>query len=285
MDLNKLKVFHAVAKFGGVSLASANLKMRSSSISVAISAFEEEIGCKLFQRHYRGMKLTVEGDRLYNSSKLIFEEFEFALNDLSKSESKLEEEIRISTSWGIASSDWFIAIIKKFLQTNPNIKIKIVDYSPQDLEEIQADVFICPYIYDKPEFIQKKIKTFCFKMFASKKYLKTNGTPESFNELDNHRLIAFTQELLNPFNTVDSILHKERDAQDPRNISIEVNSSVCLLKLIKNNMGIGVISIEAEIKSELIEVLAEQAFSNSVYVSYRKKNKDSKHIKRFEDVC
>ncbi len=281
MDLNKLKVFHAVAKFGGVTLASADLKMRSSSISTSISLFEKEVGCKLFQRHYRGMKLTPEGEKLYKSSKLIFDEFEFALKDLSEKNKDVISELKISTSWGIASSNWFVDKMSLFLEGNPNIKIKLLDYSKNNIEDTDADIFICPYIYDQLDLIQLKTKTFCFRMFASKEYVAKYGLPESVDDLDNHRLIAFTQELMNPFNSVDSILHIGRESQNPRIVDIEVNSSVCLLKLIKRGVGIGVISIEAEIDSNLIPILEENEFLNSIYIVYKKKNRNLSVIRTF----
>ncbi|HBN22124.1 MAG TPA: hypothetical protein DD412_02660 [Holosporales bacterium] len=139
MDLNKLKIFHAVAKFGALNLAAADLKMRSSSISISISSFEQAIECKLFQRHYRGMKLTEEGEKLYKSSKLIFDEFAFALKDLGENSEGSEKELRISTSWDIASSNWFVERISLFVEKYPKIKIKLIDYKATEIDSIDAE--------------------------------------------------------------------------------------------------------------------------------------------------
>ena len=43
MDLNKLKVFHAVAQLGRISDAASELKINQSSISLSISGLEAEI--------------------------------------------------------------------------------------------------------------------------------------------------------------------------------------------------------------------------------------------------
>lgn len=282
MDLNKLKVFHAVAKFGALNLAAAELKMRPSSISVAISNFEKEIKCKLFRRHYRGMKLTLEGEKLYRSSKLIFDEFEFALKDLSKKNTDLKKELRISTSWGIASSNWFVENISRFIEKYPDIRIRLLDYKGSEIDSINADLFICPYIYDKPNFIQREVKKFCFKLFASREYIQKFGKPEKLEDLDNHRLISFTRELLNPFNNVDSIINIGRENQEPREVVIEVNSNICLLKLIKNGVGIGAISVESEIKTELVPVLDNNEVINPIFIVYKKKNKDLDIVKTFD---
>lgn len=283
MDLNKLKVFHAVAKFGALNLAAAELKMRTPSISIAISSFEKEIGCKLFQRHYRGMKLTTEGEKLYQSSKLIFNEFEFALKSLTEKNITLKKELKISTSWGIASSNWFVEKISSFIEKYPNIKIRLLDYKSNEIDSIDASVFICPYVYDKPNFIQREVKIFCFKLFANKKYIERFGKPKKIEDLDHHRLISFTRELLNPFNNVDSIINIGRENQSPRDIVIEVNSSICLLKLIKNGVGIGAISVESEKEMNLIPILDENEVLNPVFLVYKKKNKDLDIIKIFND--
>jgi DNA-binding transcriptional LysR family regulator len=282
MDLNKLKVFHAVAKFGALNVAAAELKMRPSSISLAISNFEKDIKCKLFQRHYRGMKLTPEGEKLYRSSKLIFDEFDFALKDLSNKNPSLNKELRISTSWGIASSNWFVEKISIFIEKYPNIKIRMLDYKSSEIDSIDADLFICPYVYDKPDFIQREVKTFCFKLFASKEYVEKYGNPKKIEDLDNHRLISFSQELKNPFNNVDSIINIGRENQSPRDVVIEVNSSICLLKLIKNGVGIGAISIESEEKTDLITILGDNEVLNPIFIVYKKKTKDLDIIKTFD---
>jgi DNA-binding transcriptional LysR family regulator len=281
MDLNKLKIFHAVAKFGALNLASAELQMRTSTISVSISNFEKEIKCKLFRRHYRGMELTLEGEKLYRSSKLIFDECEFALKELSKENENIRKVLRISTSWGIASSNWFVQNISRFIEKHPDILIRLLDYRSSEVDYIETDIFICPYIYDKPNLIQREVKKFCFRMFASESYISKFGKPEKIEDLDNHRLISFTRELLNPFSNVDSIINIGRENQNPRDVVIEVNSNICLLKLIKNGVGIGVISIESEVESELVPILESNELILPTYISYEKKYKDQDIVKTF----
>jgi DNA-binding transcriptional LysR family regulator len=188
MDLNKLRVFYHVAKAGGVKAASLSLKMGQSSISTSVTALEKELGHKLFARHFRGMRLTHEGNILFESAKKIFSEISL-VEDLINGEQREEEgRITIATSYGLASSDWFVDKISDFTNRFSRIKIKIVDYKVDELDSIEADIFICPYIYDRPELIQEKIKTFEFCLVAGKKYLAKYGTPMVAEDLDHHKL-------------------------------------------------------------------------------------------------
>lgn len=283
MDLNKLKVFHAVARLGGVTSAASDLKMGPSTISMSISALENDIGHKLFTRHYRGMKLTRDGEILFNSTKKILEEYDIALGLMSKNEFRTEGKLTIATSFGIASADWFLSKISKFINKYPDIKLKIVDYKEEDIDSISADIFICPYVYNHLELIQKEIHLVNFKLFASKEYIKKFGLPKTPEDLDNHRLIAFSKELNNPFNDADALLHIGREQKNPRNIFLEVNNNISLLKLVKSGEGIGSLSIDEVDQEGIIPILPNNEIIKKTCLTYYKRHEKMSHIKLFSD--
>lgn len=274
MDLNRLKLFHEVAKYGGVSLAAAKLNLHQSTISTSLSNLEGEVGHKLFTRHYRGMRLTSEGERLYKSTMKIFDELDFVVRDMASATENAQNVVKIATSWGTASSNWFVDRMAHFIEKNPNVKVKILDYDLKNIDSISADVFICPYIFDRPDFVQKHVKTFEFKLFASRAYVEKFGLPKKPEDLDNHRLISFSHELLNPFNEVDSLLHIGRTAPNFREVFVEVNTSIGLFKFVDIGVGIGVISTESGITPNLVPILENEKASTEVFIVYRKKNKD-----------
>lgn len=283
MDLNKLKVFHAVAKFGGVKLATAELKMRQSSISTAINLLENELGYKVFRRHYRGMHLTSDGEKLYELSSKIFLDIDEYFNENRKeNRSKEYEKITISTSQGVASSSWFNNRLCSIIEDFKNLKIKIVDYKESDFDKIEADVFICPYIYDRLDLIQNKIHDYEFYLAASRSYVKNFGIPKTIEDLDNHRLISFSKELKNPFTSVDSALHIGRDTHNPRDIFMEVNNSIGLIKIMQNGLGIASILKEDISYYDFVPILPEESkVVKSIYCIYHKKNKNSSIIDEF----
>jgi DNA-binding transcriptional LysR family regulator len=64
MDAADLKVFEAVARLGGMNRAAEELNTVQSNVTQRIKRLEEDLGTQLFDRHSRGVSLTVAGKRL-----------------------------------------------------------------------------------------------------------------------------------------------------------------------------------------------------------------------------
>ena len=68
MDWDKLKIFHTVAEASSFTKASTILNLSQSAISRQIQALESDLKVQLFERHARGLVLTVNGDYLFKSA-------------------------------------------------------------------------------------------------------------------------------------------------------------------------------------------------------------------------
>lgn len=277
MDLNKLKVFKCVADVGQINLASNHLKIASSAISVSISSLESDIECKLFIRHYKGVTLTPQGRKLYQLSKKILWDVDHFINDLKEEKDFLGGNVTIATTQGISSANWFNRKLSQLTEVYPDIRMKIINYKNNDSDCSHADLFLCPFIYDRPELVQNKINDVCFRLFASKYYVEKFGTPQKNNDLDNHRLISFSRELKNPFNNADSLLNVGRKSDNPRSIFLEVDNSIGLLKLVKMGVGIGSLHVNDVSDYDLIQVLNEEVIV-STYLTHHKKDSSNKKI-------
>jgi LysR family transcriptional regulator, cell division regulator len=64
MDANDLRVFEAVVRHGSMSRAAVELNTVQSNVTSRIRALEYELGTDLFQRHARGVTLTMAARRL-----------------------------------------------------------------------------------------------------------------------------------------------------------------------------------------------------------------------------
>jgi len=65
MDLRSLKYFVATVETGSISAASTRCHVAQPSITMAIAKLEDELNCKLFDRHRKGSSPTPDGDRMY----------------------------------------------------------------------------------------------------------------------------------------------------------------------------------------------------------------------------
>jgi DNA-binding transcriptional LysR family regulator len=63
MELRQLRVFQAIARSGSVASAASELHLTPSALSHALKALESEIGCRLFERIGKGLRLNAAGER------------------------------------------------------------------------------------------------------------------------------------------------------------------------------------------------------------------------------
>ena len=64
MDWDKLRIFHAVAEAGSFTHAGEALHLSQSAVSRQVAGLEQSLGCSLFHRHARGLRLTEQGQLL-----------------------------------------------------------------------------------------------------------------------------------------------------------------------------------------------------------------------------
>ena len=67
------KIFYYVAKYRNITQAAKILLNNQPNLTRAIKTLESELGCPLFIRNNRGMKLTPEGERLFEHIRIAFE--------------------------------------------------------------------------------------------------------------------------------------------------------------------------------------------------------------------
>ena len=85
VNIELLKTFNVVAKYGNISKASEELLVSQSAVSKTIKNIESQLDCKLFIRSKKGVKLTREGKILYKSTSKIINILENDLKNIVKS--------------------------------------------------------------------------------------------------------------------------------------------------------------------------------------------------------
>jgi DNA-binding transcriptional LysR family regulator len=71
MDLRRARTFVTVAELGTVSKAALRLRTAQPALSRQISAFEQELGLKLFDRIGRGLVLTSDGEQMLGDCRAL----------------------------------------------------------------------------------------------------------------------------------------------------------------------------------------------------------------------
>ena len=107
MDLKQLQYLVTCAQAGSFSDAAKTLYSTQSSVSKVIKALEDNLGMQLFERMPRGIRLTVQGQKVYHYACRITNEVEVLEN---MSANGMTKWIRISMN----PSSWFADLFVDF---------------------------------------------------------------------------------------------------------------------------------------------------------------------------
>ncbi len=189
MDWDKLKVFHAAAEAGSFTHAGEQLGLSQSAVSRQVSALEQELSVSLFHRHARGLLLTEQGDLLFRTAHDVFMKLEAARAKLTDSRERPNGDLKVTTTPGIGVH-WLTPRLGEFIELYPEVHITLLTTEEElDLAMREADVAIRLRQPTQPDLIQRKLFSVHFHAYASPEYLKRFGTPRTFEDLDNHRVL------------------------------------------------------------------------------------------------
>ena len=117
------RIFYYVAKYGNLSQAAKQLLNNQPNMTRAIKNLEAELGCPLFLRTNRGMKLTPEGERLYAHVRIAFEHIEAGEAEITESRTLQTGTVYVAAS-EVALRCLLLPVLKEFRLLHPGIHIR-----------------------------------------------------------------------------------------------------------------------------------------------------------------
>ncbi|MGL4240168.1 MAG: LysR substrate-binding domain-containing protein [Beijerinckiaceae bacterium] len=122
MSVAELKAFDAVARAGGFTRAAALLRRGQPTITAQVRALEEKYAVELFFRS-RGQtaRLTPLGERLFETTRAMFQLEEDATSILEGAERKLHGVFRL----GLIAPRSSMELVSRFSALHPNIAVEL----------------------------------------------------------------------------------------------------------------------------------------------------------------
>ena len=124
MDIAALKAFIAVAENSSFSLAAEQLFLTQPAISKRVSALENELEVRLFDRIGRGVSLTEAGQALLPRARGILLDLEDSVRALSNLSGEVHGTLRFGTSHHIGLHR-LPPVLKKFVHVYPEVRLDI----------------------------------------------------------------------------------------------------------------------------------------------------------------
>lgn len=256
------KVFYKVAKEGQISAAAKKLFISQPAVSQSIRQLEEKLGGKVFFRIPKGMKLTSEG-------QVLFEYIEKAYGFIVLGESKFQEvqnlqygEIVIGASDTLCGN-YLLPHLEEFHKEFPHVKIKVTNRTTYEIIDllksggVDLGILNLPIEEDKHlDIIETLELEDCF--ICGNKYYSEFTEEISLEQLDKYPLILLEKES-NTRRFVDKLFSDNSIQIEPE---IELGSVDLLVKFAKIGLGISFVTknfIHRELeKNEIYEIKLKQ---------------------------
>ncbi len=282
MDWDKLRIFHAVADAGSLTHAGEVLHLSQSAVSRQVRALEESLNATLFHRHARGLILTEQGELLFSATSAMDHRLEAATARIRDSTDEVFGELRVTTTTGFGSL-WLAPRLSKLYEKYPDLKIDLMlEERVLDLPMREADVAIRMKEPSQADLIRKRLMGVNMRLYATQDYLNANGTPESTDQLPDHRLIC--QSTTAAQVSAGSSFAQHLLTYNMRSL-LTVNNYFGVLQGVLADLGIGVLpDYVTEDFTNLVRVLPELESSEiPVFLAYPEELRQSKRIAVFRD--
>ncbi|MAH83182.1 MAG: LysR family transcriptional regulator [Rhodospirillaceae bacterium TMED8] len=286
MDWNQLRVFATVADVGSFTAAGKALGLSQSAVSRQIGGLERDLGVILFRRHASGIILSEPGAELKSAVEEMSSRLALATGQINEFRDTPEGPLRITTTAAFGSA-WLSARMNRFIETYPDISVSLllVDNLELDLCQGEADVAIRFQRPTQQNLVLRKLMSIRYHVFASSQYLEVNGTPENEEDLDNHRIIVYGDDVPAPIEDLNWLLMAGREDNEPRTPALQVNSVYGIYRAVLSGLGIAALPYYlSEESSNLSEILPTlQGPSIEAFFVYPEELRHSKRIAVLRD--
>ncbi|GAA6157886.1 LysR family transcriptional regulator [Ruegeria sp. HU-ET01832] len=282
MDWDKLRIFHAVADAGSLTHAGDRLNLSQSAVSRQIRALEESLDSTLFHRHARGLILTEQGELLFDATSAMSKRLDAAAARIRDSEEEVFGVLRVTTTFGFGTL-WLAPRLPKLYEQYPDLNIDLMlEERVLDLPMREADVAIRMKEPSQADLVRKRLMTVQMQLYATQEYIEENGTPQSLEDISNHRLICQTPAA--PQAGASAAMVRHLMTYNPGSL-LTVNNYFGVLQGVLHNLGIGVLpDYVTQDFPHLVPLLADiETADVPVYLAYPEELRHSKRVAAFRD--
>lgn len=283
MNMLHLEYFYTVAKEGGFLRASEKLRINQPAISRMVGALEEYFGFKLFEKVGRNVRLTSQGQEVFESCKKIFSEVENLKSSVGKISGECKGPMLIAAAETIASHflpGKISTILKRYPDIYPNI---FSGPASMVLKKIESGDIELGLFFHVPELseklvVERKIET-PFRLVI-RKDLKRNE--KVLNHFIGSREID--DKASKEFPTLDILKRKYPKAS----IKTSSNNLTAHKELVLNGVGVSILPeflIHQELKDKIIvDVLPEEKFIFHLKIIKRKNSVTSLNVLKLLEI-
>jgi len=233
----QIRAFHAVARAGGFTRASAELHVTQPTLSGQVAALEEAYGVRLFERRGRGSELTDLGRSLFAITNRLFSQEAEAEQLLVATRGLATGQLRV----GADAPYTVIPLLATFNRRYPGIRLSMSfgnsERVLQDLLDRRSDIAVLPELKPDPRLHAVPYRRDRLIAFVERGHPWAGRRSLRLSELDGQRLV------LREAGSTTRALFEQVMAQaglTPGEV-LEIGSREAVREAVAAGLGIGII--------------------------------------------
>ena len=256
-NLSLYRIFLETAKRGSISAAARHLYVTQPAVSVGIAQLENELGVKLFFRTSRGIKLTQEGQTLYEyvaGAMAYLESGEDKLRDLNNLDGGV---LRVGAS-DMTLKFYLLDYLERFHREHPKVRLTVSNNpTPKSLEELKnGNIDFCVIsepVREDSEIVYKRVKTIRDIMICTpEKYAELGGGTHNFDTLLSNNTVVMLDRETSTRRYEEEWMRRCGVPEDLLQPDIELATSDLVVDFAGRGIGIGCI-VEEFAKQDIAE--------------------------------
>ena len=190
--VHEIEVFIAVAEAGNFARAGARLRLSPPAVTRAISALEERLGARVFNRTTRSVTITDVGQRFLESARRVLADLDTAEKEAVGEAATPQGHLTVTASVTFGRTA-LAPVVAEFLARQPRVTASVL-LLDRVVNLVEEGIDVAVRIGQLPDsnLIARRIGAVHRILVASPEYLAARGAPVSPADLRLHAVIAFT---------------------------------------------------------------------------------------------
>ncbi len=261
MNWDDVRIFLAVARSGQILGAAKRLGLNHATVARRLTALETDLQAQLFTRRPSGTELTRAGEDFLLAAERMEAEMLSARASVGDASLSISGTVRVGAPDGFGVA--FLAPrLGELTRLHPDLAVELVPVPRSfSLSRREADIAITVERPEQGRLVASRLVDYRLGLYASKKYVAERGAPAKIEELNQHQLVGYVEDLL----ASPSLAYASEIAREfqPR---FAVSSALGQVEAVRAGAGIGILhSFIARTHDDLVPILPERQIRRAYF--------------------
>ncbi len=279
MNWDDIRIFLGVARTGQILAAAKRLGLNHATVARRLTALEDSLGTRLFDRSTSGCVLTDAGSRFFDRAESMEAAALQAEADLGDDTPEISGTVRIGAPDGFGVA-YLAPRLGLLTRQHPGLTVQLVPVSRSfSLSRREADIAVTIERPETGRLIAGKLVDYALGLYASRSYLSERGIPASPGDLSAHNLIGYVEDLL-----YSASLNYGTEFFKGWTARFEIASALGQTEAVKAGAGIGILhDFIARADPSLVPILPDMKLKRAYWMVTHESSRPLRHVAAVQD--